>query len=584
MYKYAREIGGADLTTWLTAGRLLYYREAATATVSVREALGNRSLSIDGKVDASNGADMLTQRLLAHLPLLLHPQPERVAIIGLGSGVTLGAALKHPIARADVLEISPEVVEAASFFAPDNSQALDDPRTRVIVGDGRIHFMLSPSRYDVIISEPSNPWMAGIASLFTREFFESARDNLEPGGVLCQWAHTYDISNGDLRSIVATFLSVFPNGSLWLIGKGDVLLVGSAEPLDARLGEMANGWERPGVASDLIGVGAREPFDVLSMFVAQGQALASYANAAEIQTDDRTGLEFSGPQSVLGQLDSGNDESLRQLARAAPAPAIVQAAIDRASPSAWRSRGWMFLRAEVYEVAWHDFARSLAANPSDVESYEGLMRASMAGVTPGVEEALNLLRRLAADPSNFPAKVALSRLLAATGETSEAATLMFETLQRHPDNVALLEQLASVLSDAGDTERLPSVLARLRRDAPNSQTTRYYSASLLFRQGRPDLALEEVESVVRENPNHALGQNLLGAVLASLGQLDRARNAFDASLRANPLSPGAYTNLAMLEMQTGHPREAARRYAEALLLNPTSESARRGFEQATAMP
>ena len=169
---------------------------------------------------------MLTQRLLAHVPLLLHPDPKRVAILGLGSGVTLGSALTHPIERADVLEISPEVVDAARYFDAENHQATLDPRTRVIVGDGRTHLLLTRERYDVIVSEPSNPWMAGIASLFTREFFQAARARLRPGGVLCQWAHTYDISTDDLQSIVATFLSVFPDGTLWLVGDGDVLLVG----------------------------------------------------------------------------------------------------------------------------------------------------------------------------------------------------------------------------------------------------------------------------------------------------------------------------------------------------------------------
>lgn len=582
VYKYAPELGSSDLETWLTAGRLLYYREGATATVSVREALGKRSLSIDGKVDASNGGDMLTQRLLAHLPLLLHPEPHRVAILGLGSGVTLGAALKHPITRADVLEISPEVVEASRFFASENHQALADPRTRLIVGDGRLHLMLSRSQYDVIISEPSNPWIAGIASLFTREFFESARDNLAPGGVLCQWAHTYDISDDDLRSIVVTFLSVFPSGSLWLIGKGDVLLVGSSEPLDRRFGEMARHWERPGVASDLIDVGVREPFDLLSMFVAEGQAIARYADGAPVQTDDRSELEFSGPRSIFGHPTNRNDDILRQLARSAPAPADVQAAISQAGPAAWRNRGWMLLRAEVHETAWHDFVRALESDPTDADAYEGLVRASIPGATPGVDEALSLLRRLAADPSHIQATCALSRLLAAMGATDEAETLMFDLFQRYPDNLDVLEQLASVLSDAGDTEHLPSVVARLRRNAPTSQSTHYYTASLLFQQGRPDLAVPEAELIVRENPGHALAQNLLGAALAGLGQSDRARDAFEASLRANPLSPGTYANLAMLEMQAGHPREAAQRYAEALVLDPTSKTARRGLEAATA--
>ena len=110
---------------------------------------GERSLSIDGKVDASTGRDMLTQKMLAHLPLLLHPDPRQVVIVGLGSGVTLASALVHPIASVDVVEISPEVVEASAHFADVNRRALDDPRTRLVRGDGRTHLALTSRRYDV---------------------------------------------------------------------------------------------------------------------------------------------------------------------------------------------------------------------------------------------------------------------------------------------------------------------------------------------------------------------------------------------------------------------------------------------------
>ena len=128
VYKYAASMTGDGLDVSLAAGRLLYYRDGAMATVAVRDAAGTTSLAIDGKVDASNAGDMLTQRLLAHVPLLLHPAPRRAAILGLGSGVTLGSALRHPLEAVDVLEISPEVVQASRFFEPENSRALADPR------------------------------------------------------------------------------------------------------------------------------------------------------------------------------------------------------------------------------------------------------------------------------------------------------------------------------------------------------------------------------------------------------------------------------------------------------------------------
>ena len=234
-YKYASYVPPELRAQILRAGTLLYYREGASSTVSVRRTAGVTTLSIDGKVDASNAGDMLTQRLLAHVPLLLHECPRRVGIIGLGSGVTLASALRHPIERADVIEISREVVEASAYFAQENRGALQDARTRLVIGDGRTHVALGREPYDVLISEPSNPWIAGVAALFTREFFEAARRRLAPGGLMCQWAHTYDISDADLRSIVATFSSVFPHATLWLVGDGDVLLLGSAEPIDPRL-------------------------------------------------------------------------------------------------------------------------------------------------------------------------------------------------------------------------------------------------------------------------------------------------------------------------------------------------------------
>jgi spermidine synthase len=121
--------------------------------------------------------------------------------------------------------ISPEVVDASHFFRAENRNALTDPRTRLLLADGRSHLRLGRLRYDVVISEPSNPWRAGIAALFTREFLIEVRERLTEAGIFCQWAHTYDISDPDLRSIVATFVDVFPHASLWLIGEADVLLM-----------------------------------------------------------------------------------------------------------------------------------------------------------------------------------------------------------------------------------------------------------------------------------------------------------------------------------------------------------------------
>ena len=579
-YKYAPAIrGGPGLETSLTAGELLWYREGSTATVAVRRLTGTVSLAIDGKVDASNAGDMLTQRLLAHVPLLLHPNPQRAAILGLGSGVTLGSALTHPLTEATVLEISPEVVEASRFFEAENHRALADPRTRLIVGDGRTHLMMGRQTYDVIVSEPSNPWMAGIASLFTREFFAGARDRLAPGGILCQWAHTYDISNRDLRSIVATFLTVFPHGTLWLVGDADVLLVGSTEPLDGRIAGLGDAMTRPGVAADLATVGATGPFPIGSLFVAQGEALRAWANGAPIQTDDRSQLEFSGPRSVFGTARDDNAAALRTLAAASPQPAPVRALIETATPADWRSRGLMFLAANANEPAYQDLARSLEAEPEDAVALDALVRA--AANLNRIPDAQALLTRLAADPARVQARLALSRVLASQGRIEDAVRIPVEMLQANPGHVAALEQLASVLADVGDQSRLEPVVMRLVKEAPRNPAAHYYAASLFFMQSRLELALQAARNAVALDAGHARAHNLIGASLASMGQRDAARTAFEASLKADPREPGTYTNLATLELESGNRELAIRYFAEALTVDPNWQAARDGLAGVT---
>jgi spermidine synthase len=577
-YKYAPAMRGASLETALTAGELVSYREGSTGTVAVRRLTGTTSLAIDGKVDASNAGDMLTQRLLAHMPLLLHPNPRRAAILGLGSGVTLGSALTHPLEEATVIEISREVVDASKYFAAENHDALKDTRTRLIVGDGRTHLMLGRQQYDVIVSEPSNPWMAGIASLFTREFFEGARDRLTPGGVLCQWAHTYDISRDDLRSIVATFLSVFPNGTMWLVGDADVLLLGSTAPLDARIGGMAEAMKRPGVAADLATVGVTGPFALTSLFVAHGAALKAWADSAPLQTDDRSQLEFSGPRSIFGTARDDNAEALRELAASSPKPPAVSAALAAATPDEWRDRGLMFFKAEANRPAYTDLVRALGTNPDDPATLDAMVRA--AANLNRVADAQAVLARVATSPDRTPAKLALSRVLAAQGNFEEAVRIPFVVLQANPSNVPALEQLASVLSDIGDTSRLEPVVARLVKESPQSAWAHYYAASLFFLQNRQDMALRAARNAVAIDPNHAKAYNLIGACLASMGQRDAARTAFESSIKADPREPGTYTNLATLELQSGNRDLAARYFAEALTVDPLSQSAREGLAAA----
>jgi spermidine synthase len=577
-YKYAPYLRG-DLEMGLSAGALLYYREGAAGTVSVRKTAGSIALAIDGKVDASNDADMLTQRLLAHLPLVLHPAPREVAIIGLGSGVTAGSALAHDVARVDVLEISPEVVEASAHFAADNRGALRDPRLRLIVGDGRSHLALGRRTYDVIISEPSNPWMAGVAGLFTREFFESARARLSQRGLLCQWSHTYDITAADLRSIAATFSSVFPDGTMWLVGEGDLLLIGGPSGVRPEADRIARALARPEVRADLAGVGVRSPFELLSLFAGGGEDLRAFAQGAAIQTDSRLALEFSAPRAIFGRSSDENARDLRARAARARRPEAVSHAHAAATAANWRDRGLMLLASDANTAAFDDLARAARMNPGDRSTLEALGRA--AGVAGRVAEADRLLAELAArDAANIPVRLERSRLAAARGEYALARKLVIEAGKAEPRNLAVLEQLASVVADEQDAEGLSVVVQGLESAAPNTPATLYYAASLEFLKGNPPKAAELAERAVALRPGDHRAHNLAGAAYGAIGRADRAREAFRAALRASPEDPIAYVNLGTLELQAANAAAAGEYFSDALALDPGSSQAREGLARA----
>jgi spermidine synthase len=580
-YRIAPALATGDIETALEAGDLLYYQEGAAGTVSVRRLMGVTSLAIDGKVDASNGADMLTQKLLAHLPLLLHDNPRAVYIIGLGSGVTLGAALRHPIDRADVSEISPEVIAASTYFAKENAGALRDRRTRVIVGDGRSHLLLSGDRYDVIVSEPSNPWMAGVSTLFTREFFRAAREHLRPGGILCQWAHTYNIGDSDLRSIVGTFLSVFPEGSAWLVGASDLLLIGptsSGPVLDA---DIAERWNARGLAADLADVDAADPFAVLTLFVAHGRDLQQYADGAPVQTDDRLFLEYSAPRAIYGRYQTSNVDRLRATALHAKQPPAIARLREHATAVNWRRRAEMQLRAEAPELAALDYLQALEVLPDDTEALAGYVGAAAASGQLAAAE--KYLRHRIALTDTAPLNIELSRVLAARGDLEHATLAAQHGAALDPSNDRALDQLVTVLADGRNDLALEQFVTLLVRTGATRPNTLYAQMQLALLRGSYAQAVafgERLASTDASEEHAARNFNLLGLAFDGLGDHTRARQAFEASLRIAPRTPAVLLNLASTELKASRPDIAEKRFSEALFLSPTLAPALDGLARA----
>lgn len=245
---------------------LLYHRDGAGSTVSVKEYPKDHIfLQVNGKTDASTGKDMLTQLMLAHVPALLHPQPESALIIGFGSGVTCGALLTHPnIQRTDVVEISPEVIEAAHYFKHVNENVLENDRLKIHVEDAKAFLQITEQRFDIIISEPSNPWMAGVPGLYSVEFYTDCAKRLNSGGLMCQWLHLYEINSPSVDTIVATFTGQFQYTTVWNTLPTDLLLIGSMQPHQTKLGTFLQRFKQPAISASLASGGITRPSTLLA--------------------------------------------------------------------------------------------------------------------------------------------------------------------------------------------------------------------------------------------------------------------------------------------------------------------------------
>jgi len=311
--KYAA-MGGLDAV--LASETILEAIEGRDATVAVHESLDGRYrfFTVNGKTDGGTGRDTATQILIGHLPMLLHGAPEKALVIGLGTGITLKGLSSYVSEGIDCVEISPEVVAAERYFSAHNGHALDDPKLQLYVNDGRNHLLAREELYDVIVSEPSNPWQSGNANLFTLEFYRLAERRLSDHGVFSQWIGLYDITTENLQIACNTLLQVFPH-VLVFHSDSDLILLASKKPLDFDLGSMQGELAGSAVSSTLAAIGIERAEDIFARHYLFGtESLRHFSANAGLNSDDLPVLEYSAHHNLggatLGTFQEANARSL----------------------------------------------------------------------------------------------------------------------------------------------------------------------------------------------------------------------------------------------------------------------------------
>lgn len=326
--------------------RLLGHAESPDGDVTVLQSRDMPSalvISIGGsQASTTTPEGSLKNRLMAYFPMLVHPSPRSVCVICFGTGITAGTASLFPsVERLDCVEINPAVIEASGPFEAQNHGVISGGRAGLVIEDGRNHLAGTTTVYDVITEEPMHPALSGVVNLYTREYYRLARDRLSSGGVMSQWLPLYQMSDADCRMVVATFLDVFPEATMWLLGR-DAVLVGRkdlpVEPLQVA-GHLADG----AVAADLEPFGLDEPGVFLSLYAMGPMELADYARGAPVVTDDRPILESSAPRAVFGP--STVAQNISRILDLRVQPAGAESLCGQGFLDAWEAVG-LFQEAE----------------------------------------------------------------------------------------------------------------------------------------------------------------------------------------------------------------------------------------------
>ncbi len=555
-------------------GEFLFIEDSGESLVTVRRSpAGILSLQINGKTEASTGGDMATQLLAGHLPLLMHPRPRDVLIVGLASGVTLGAVERHPIERVEVIEIAPAVLPAARRFDAVNGRALEDPRARVVIDDARGRLLASRDLYDVITSQPSNPWVAGVSNLFTREFYGLARRRLRPGGLFCQWVQAYRLAPEDLRGIVRSFLEVFPDATLWeeSAGGGDYFLIGGngAVRMDP---ERLSGAGVAGALLDLRRAGIETTADLLARFVTGPRGLAAFSAGARPHTDDDLYLEARAPLALFR--DTLREQAAAIARNREPVLSYLPEDLPRRDPA---------LAAALAERLRRGRGRlAILDSLKDADLWalrDPFMAAGIEYLRAGlfVEAAGPLLRASLENPDSGATHLLLGEAYRAAGLDAAAAVAFRRAVEADPGLAPAWNALGRYLLDAGrDAEARAAFETALRAD-PDSAAARSNLAAALLRQDDLKAAETACRQALAADPLMAPARANLGLVLKRRGDLAGAEAQYRAALDLDPLNADARYNLAMLLRQTGRAAEARQALARLLAIDPGDREAERAL-------
>jgi len=488
----------------LKKNKILFFKEGVHTTVTTElSASGNIFLRVNGKTDASLALDMRTQLLSGYLPMLFHENPKSALVIGQGSGITLGAVEQFPVDKINLVEISPAVIEGSRFFDPFNHNALNDERLSILLEDGRNHIALSKKSYDVIVSEPSNPWISGVGALFTVDFFDLLKKRLNPGGLACIWVHT-NMSPDSFKSIIRSFTEQFPFVTMWeSIAGDDYLLIGSEQEYRLSFEKTQKYLKNETTGKDFAHIGIRNVPDLMSLMIMSRPSLVEFSKNTILHTDDNSFLEFNAPEYVY---KDERDLLVRQLTPFIKLePEFVN--FKNIQPEIINRVNKRLLRLERSESQIEEIKRKARMTTL-------LEQAEAAYNVGDITQALDFYAKvLALDPQHILAQMNIGNIYQELKLTEKAEQAYLNTLNSNPFYVFGSLSLARLYIFSGQPDKAIKIINdTLEWYDGDHELSLFKGLAYAFKKD-PRRAIEEFEASLKWNPKYSLAHFYLGVQL-----------------------------------------------------------------------
>jgi spermidine synthase len=528
-------------------------------------------------------------------------------ILGLASGMTAGEALLYPVKQLDVLEINDQVVKAAEIFTPWNNDCLRNPKARIIIQDGRNHLELIHEKYDVIISVPSNPWMAGLANLFTLDYFKTVKGRLSGDGIFVQWTSAYDMDWDSFAMIGRTFTEVFPDGLLIkTIGSSDFLLVGfsGGKNLDLKVADRNMAYAQLSKNITL-----RDPRVILNLIITED--LKGFFGPGPLHTDNWPRLEFATPKTIgrdnqfildriknnswlsketMAIVESNKNIDLSldnlELLKSGSSPPFNDVDLNKATMAQMKRYQGILkdyctdeyvtsyeifpdheLRKQCAQLQLGRIQAHLASSSEDSPAYYSL--ALGLGVMGNTREEIEALQKaISLDPFFYEAHMELGQILTLQGRFDEGIAQLSEALRLEPDSAETHNNLGNALAAQGKTDEAIDHFFKALQINPDSAEAYNNLGGVLADQGKTDEAIESFSKALKLVPEYAVAHDNLGRVFAGQGRLDEALTHIYEALKIAPESADFHNDAGLILVQQGKIIDSIVQFSEALRINP----------------